>query len=39
LTGALAVIGTDADKSVYASPANGKVMGKNAVVLSISKTF
>ncbi|RQO36486.1 hypothetical protein DBR37_09275 [Herminiimonas sp. KBW02] len=39
LTGALAVIGTDADKSVYASPANGKFMGRNAVILSISKTF
>lgn len=39
VTGALAVIGTDADKAAYASPANGKFMGKNAVILSISKTF
>jgi uncharacterized protein (TIGR02001 family) len=38
-TGALAVIGTDANKSAYASPVNGKFMGKNAVILSISKTF
>ncbi|HJV74694.1 MAG TPA: TorF family putative porin [Noviherbaspirillum sp.] len=38
-TGALALIGTNADKSAYASPANGKFMGKNALVVSISKTF
>lgn len=38
-TGAFAVVGTDADKSAYASPVNGKFMGKNAVLLSISKTF
>lgn len=39
LTGALAVIGTDADKAAYASPANGRFMGRNALILSISKTF
>lgn len=39
LTGALAVIGTNAGKSAYASPANGKFLGKTALVLTISKTF
>ncbi|MNJ99072.1 putative bacterial protein [compost metagenome] len=38
-TGSLAYIGTDADKSAYASPVNGKFMGKDALILSISKTF
>ena len=36
---ALALIGTNASKSAYASPANGKFLGKNALVLSLSKTF
>jgi len=36
---AVAVIGTNADKSAYASPANGKFMGKNALVATLSKTF
>jgi uncharacterized protein (TIGR02001 family) len=39
VTGALAVYGTDADKTVYASPYNGKFLGKTALVVSISKTF
>jgi len=39
VTGALAVIGTDAGKSAYASPANGKFLGKTALLLTISKTF
>lgn len=39
VTGALAVIGTNADKSAYASPANGKFMGKTALQLTLSKTF
>jgi uncharacterized protein (TIGR02001 family) len=39
VTGALAVIGTDADKGVYANPVNGKFMGKTSLVLVISKTF
>lgn len=39
LTGALAVIGTNAGKSAYASPANGKFLGKTALVLTISKAF
>jgi uncharacterized protein (TIGR02001 family) len=38
-TGALAVIGTNAGKSAYASPANGKFLGKTALLLTISKTF
>ncbi|RZA36290.1 MAG: hypothetical protein EOP92_06110 [Lysobacteraceae bacterium] len=38
-TVALAVIGTDADKSAYASPANGKFLGKTALLLSIGATF
>lgn len=37
--GALALIGTNADKVVYASPVNGKFMGKNRLVASVSKTF
>ncbi|MFG6458303.1 TorF family putative porin [Roseateles sp. BYS96W] len=34
-----AVIGTDADKSAYASPANGKFMGKTMLVVGLKKTF
>jgi uncharacterized protein (TIGR02001 family) len=36
---ALAVIGTNADKNAYASPANGKFLGKTALVASVTKTF
>jgi uncharacterized protein (TIGR02001 family) len=39
VTGALAVIGTDAGRSAYASPANGKFLGKTALQLAISKVF
>lgn len=39
VSGALAVIGTNASKVAYASPANGKFLGKTALVLSVSKTF
>lgn len=39
VTGALAVIGTNASETAYASPANGKFLGKTAVQLMISKTF
>ena len=39
LTGALAVIGTNAGKTAYASPANGKFLGKTALQLTISKVF
>jgi uncharacterized protein (TIGR02001 family) len=39
VSGALAVVGTNASKTAYASPANGKFLGKTALVLSISKTF
>jgi len=38
-TGAIAVIGTNAEKASYASPANGKFMGKNGLVLTLTKTF
>ena len=38
-TGALALIGTNASRTAYASPANGKFLGKDALVLTISKTF
>lgn len=33
------VIGTDADKSFYASPANGKFLGKTTLVVGLKKTF
>jgi uncharacterized protein (TIGR02001 family) len=39
VTAAIAAIGTNADKTAYASPVNGKFMGKNALVVSVSKTF
>jgi len=39
VTGALAVIGTNADKNAYASPANGKFLGKTALQLTVSKVF
>lgn len=39
VTGALAYIGTNAGKVAYASPANGKFLGKSALQLTISKTF
>ena len=39
VTGALAYIGTNAGKVAYASPANGKFLGKSALVLTVSKTF
>lgn len=35
----VAGIGTNADKTAYASPANGKFLGKNAVVATLSKVF
>lgn len=35
----LAAVSTNADKGFYASPANGKFMGKNSLVATISKTF
>ena len=34
-----AVIGTDADKTFYASPANGKFLGKTTLVVGLKKTF
>ncbi|HEY5799925.1 MAG TPA: TorF family putative porin [Burkholderiaceae bacterium] len=39
VTGALAVIGTNAKESSYSSPVNGKFLGDTGVVLTISKTF
>ena len=39
VTGALAYVGTNAGKVAYASPANGKFLGKSALVLTLSKTF
>ncbi|KQV45124.1 TorF family putative porin [Massilia sp. Root335] len=34
-----ALVGTNADETAYASPANGKFLGKKALVISVSKTF
>jgi len=39
VTGALAGVVTNASKTAYASPVNGKFTGKTALVLTISKTF
>jgi uncharacterized protein (TIGR02001 family) len=39
VTGALAVIGTDASKVAYANAHNGKFLGKTSLVLTVSKTF
>jgi uncharacterized protein (TIGR02001 family) len=36
---ALAVIRTNASETAYASPANGKFLGRTALVVSLSKTF
>jgi uncharacterized protein (TIGR02001 family) len=38
-TGALALVATNANEAAYASPANGKFVGKTALVASVSKTF
>ncbi|KQZ42530.1 TorF family putative porin [Duganella sp. Root1480D1] len=35
----LAAVGTDAGKTAYASPANGKFLGKRALQLTVSRTF
>jgi len=35
----LAVVGTDADKSFYSSPVNGKQLGKTGVVLGVKYAF
>lgn len=39
ISGALALIGTNANEAAYTSAANGKFLGKNAVQLTISKVF
>lgn len=36
---ALAYAGTNADESAYASPVNGKFTGRDALVVTVSKTF
>ena len=36
---ALSAIGTNAGKAAYASPANGKFLGRRALQLTVSKTF
>ena len=33
------IVGTDADKTFYASPANGKYLGKTSLVVGVKKTF
>lgn len=38
-TGSLAYVGTNASKLVYASPANGKFLGRSGLVLTLSRTF
>jgi len=38
-TVALAYVGTNASKSAYASPRNGKFTGRDALVLSVSRSF
>ncbi|NIA57281.1 hypothetical protein HAV22_27025 [Massilia sp. TW-1] len=35
----VAFVGTNADETAYASPANGKFLGKKALVVGASKTF
>ncbi|MRW94910.1 hypothetical protein GJ699_33675 [Duganella sp. FT80W] len=39
VTGALALIGTNAQESAYTSAANGKFLGKTALQLTVSKVF
>lgn len=39
VTASVAVIGTDAGEVAYASPANGKFLGKTGLVATVSKTF
>lgn len=34
-----ALVGTDASKAAYASPANGKFLGRTSLVLGLKKTF
>jgi len=38
-TVAIAYVGTNADKSAYASPRNGKFTGRDALQLTLSRTF
>jgi uncharacterized protein (TIGR02001 family) len=36
---AVAFVGTNAGEAAYASPANGKFLGKKALVVSVARTF
>ncbi|HEY5799110.1 MAG TPA: TorF family putative porin [Burkholderiaceae bacterium] len=38
-TGAVALIGTDAQESAYASPYNGKFLGRAGLVVTVAKVF
>jgi uncharacterized protein (TIGR02001 family) len=38
-TAAVALVATNANETAYASPANGKFLGKKAAVLSVTRTF
>lgn len=39
VVGSIAYVGTNADKDLYVSPENGKFLGKDGVVVTVSKTF
>ena len=39
LVPSLTIVGTDADKNFYASPRNGKFLGKTAVVVGVKYNF
>lgn len=39
LVPSIAIVGTDADKSFYGSPVNGKFLGKTAVVVGVKYSF
>jgi hypothetical protein len=36
---AAAFVGTNADETAYASPANGKFLGRKALVVTVARTF
>jgi hypothetical protein len=38
-TGALALVGTNANEAAHAFPANGNFLGRPALVANVSKTF
>jgi uncharacterized protein (TIGR02001 family) len=39
VVGSIAYVGTNADEDVYYSPKNGKFLGRDGVVVTVSKTF